>query len=103
MFSVRNSPEFHKNKQLVVNIFEVEPMSSQPEEQSSRSCLETLLRRTLQTCRCLEDLGCAKNAPEAEKGELKRGYEKGLEKRFFSYGNWKGDRSLETRVAAFFL
>lgn len=65
MFCVRNSPEFHKNKEQVVNIFEVELMSSQPEEQSSRSCLETLLRITLQTCKCLEDLSCTKKVPEA--------------------------------------
>lgn len=87
MFCVRNSPEFHKNKHQVVNIFEVELMSSWPEEQSSRSCLKTLLRITLQTCECLEDLGCVKKVPEAEGNWEEVGYEKGLEKRFFSHSS----------------
>lgn len=85
-------------------------MSSQPEEQSSRSCLEALLRITLQTCRCLEDSSCVKRVPEAawagrlqrEKSSEEAGCEKGLEKRFFSYSNCKGGQSLETRIAAFF-
>lgn len=55
----------------------MELVSSQPKEQSSKSCLETLLRRILQPCKCLQDLRSVKKMPETVRvGRLLRMGEK---------------------------